>query len=331
MNHLQLTFATRPSALARWQTAYVMRLLQTAWPGLTCTEEIIVTRGDKVLDKPLPLIGGKGLFTAELEAALRESRVQAAVHSLKDLPTEIPEGLTVGAIPQRAGPLDALVSPRGYTLRALPPGARVGTSSLRRAAQILALRPDVQIASIRGNVETRLRKLMEGQYDAVVFAAAGLQRLGLDEELGDRMVLLSPDEMLPASGQGALAVQCRADDAETLRLLAAIHDPATAAAVTAERAFLAGLGGGCSVPVGAYARWTTDDGPQTTDYSRPSSVVRGQLLLTGLVAAPDGSRVIRVEGTGDAPKELGQRLAEEALAQGAALLLKTPSSQPTNQ
>ena len=316
---MQLTFATRPSNLARWQTGYVAQQLQAAWPGLTCETEVIVTRGDRVLDKPLPLIGGKGLFTAELEAALRENRVQAAVHSLKDLPTEMPPGLTIGAIPKRAEPRDALVSQEGFTPESLPPGAVVGTSSLRRAAQILALRPDVQIESIRGNVETRLRKLMEDKYDAVVFAAAGLQRLGLDTELGERMVLLTLDEMLPAPGQGALAVQCRADDAETLRLLAAIHDEETARAVTAERAFLAGLGGGCSVPVGAFGRLTVDGRPQSVGHGLSSTV--HCLTLSGLVGAPDGGRIIRVEGSGNDPRALGQRLAEEALARGAAELL----------
>jgi len=307
---MQLNFATRPSNLARWQTGHVIRLLQRAWPDVVCEEHVIVTRGDRVLDKPLPQIGGKGLFTAELEAALHSGRVQAAVHSLKDLPTENPPGLTIGAIPQRADARDALVSRGGFDLENLPKGTVVGTSSLRRAAQVLAVRPDVQIRSIRGNVETRLRKLLDGQYDAVVFAAAGLQRLGLDKGDGYQVRVLPPETMLPAPGQGALAVQCRTDDAETLRLLAAIHDEATARAVTAERAFLAGLGGGCSVPVGAYGQVKTENGRQT-------------VTLIGLVAAPDGSTVIRVQGEGVDPQELGQRLAGEALAQGASALLST--------
>ncbi len=301
---MQLTFATRPSALARWQTRHVMERLQTAHPALVCREEVIVTRGDRVLDKPLPLIGGKGLFTAELETALRSGRVQAAVHSLKDLPTEMPPGLTLGAIPSRAEPRDVLVSRSGLGLHELPAGAVIGTSSLRRGAQILALRPDLRIRSIRGNVETRLRKLDSGQYEAVVFAAAGLLRLGLEAETEGRRHYFSFAQMLPAPGQGALAVQCRAEDSETLRLLAAIHDPQTAAAVAAERAFLAGLGGGCSVPVGAYAA------PKGAG-----------LHLTGLVAAPDGSRLIRVEAEGNHPENLGRLLAEEALRRGAAALL----------
>jgi len=314
---MKLTFATRPSALARWQTGYVMQQLQAAWPDLVCQEDVIITHGDKVLDKPLPQIGGKGLFTAELEDALRSGRVQAAVHSLKDLPTENPPGLTIGAIPQRAEARDVLVSKGGFNLESLPSASLVGTSSLRRAAQLLAMRPDLRIRSIRGNVETRLRKLMDGQYDAVVFAAAGLLRLGLDEQVGHLMRYLPFEVMLPAPGQGALAIQCRADDAETLRLLAAIHDETTAQAVTAERAFLAALGGGCSVPVGALGRWTADD---------------GQLSLAGLVASPDGQKVIRVQGKGREPQELGQRLAEEALTQGAAALLTTrPTAPSTNQ
>ncbi len=302
---MNLIFATRPSALARWQTGFVMRQVQAAWTTLVCREEIIVTRGDRVLDKPLPQIGGKGLFTAELEAALRAGAVQAAVHSLKDLPTEMPPDLTLGAILPRAEARDALVSKGGFTLDSLPSAAVVGTSSLRRAAQLLALRPDLQVEPIRGNVETRLRKLMDDEYEAVVFAAAGLQRLGLDREIGGMMHLLSLDEMLPAPGQGALAVQCRADDAETLRLLAAVHDPETAAAVTAERAFLAGLGGGCSTPVGAYARLVAD----------------GRLQLTGLVASPDGETVLRLQAEGGDPQALGRALAEEALERGAAALM----------
>ena len=314
----QLIFATRPSALARWQTGYVMQRLESALQDVTCQEEVIVTRGDKVLDKPLPIIGGKGLFTAELEEALRAGRVQAAVHSLKDLPTEMPTGLTIGAIPKRAEARDVLVSKGGFNLDSLPAAAVVGTSSLRRAAQILAQRPDLRIESIRGNVETRLRKLMEDQYDAVVFAAAGLLRLGLDAKVGHLMQYLPLSVMLPAPGQGALAIQCRADDKETLRLLAAIHDEATALAVTAERAFLSALGGGCSVPVGAYANAAVHGG-------------RWTVSLTGLVAAPDGSNMIRLYGEGGDAEALGQRLAKDALAQGAATLLTNDPANLMNQ
>lgn len=299
---MTFTFATRPSALARWQTQWVMHALQAAHPGLMCAEHVITTRGDKVLDKPLPQIGGKGLFTQELEAALLDGKIQAAVHSLKDLPVENPPGLTIGCIPARAEVRDALISAQGYTLENLPPGARVGTSSLRRAAQIKAQRPDVAIADLRGNIDTRVRKALEGQYDAILLAGAGLLRLGLEAHVSQWLPL---DVMLPAPGQGALAVQCRADDETTLRLLAALEDRATRLAVTAERQFLLALGGGCAVPVAAYAQ-----------------VVDGRVHLRGLVAAPDGQQRIRVRGAGDDPSELGARLAAEALSQGAADVLR---------
>src|SRR5215211_5526977 len=236
---MNLNFATRSSALARWQTAHVIRLLQNTWPTLECSEHIITTTGDRVLDRPLPEIGGKGLFTAELEEALLSGEVDAAVHSLKDLPVEEPPGIVIGAIPEREAAYDVLVSAEAWTLPNLPEGARVGTCSLRRTAQLLARRPDLTILPLRGNVDTRLRKVLNGEYDAIVLAAAGLTRLGLEAHITETLPL---DMMLPAPGQGALAVQCRADDEETLRLLTAIHDPLTYAAVSAERAFLSGLG-----------------------------------------------------------------------------------------
>ncbi len=298
-----LTFATRPSALARWQTDHVARLLQEAHPGLDIRIQVIVTRGDRVLDQPLPLIGGKGLFTAELERALREGHVDAAVHSLKDLPVEDAAGLTIGLTPPRADVRDVLICPAGHTLDELPAGAVVGTSSPRRRAQILAHRPDLVVRPIRGNVDTRIRKAREGQYDAIVLAAAGVIRLGLEDAVTQYLPL---DIMLPAPGQGVLGVQCRADDERTLALLAAVEDPAARAAAWAERAFLAGLGGGCAIPVAAYAH-PVDTG----------------LHLTGLVASPDGQRTLRVEATGDDPLALGRALAEEALVQGAADILST--------
>ncbi len=296
-----LTFATRPSALARWQTDYVADLLRAAHPGLTIDIQVIVTQGDRILDKPLPLIGGKGLFTAELERALREGRVDAAVHSLKDLPVEDAPGLTIGLTPPRADARDALICPAGRTLNALPAGAVVGTSSPRRQAQLLAYRPDLAVKPIRGNVDTRIRKAREGQYDAIVLAAAGVTRLGLEDAVTQYLPL---DVMLPAPGQGVLGVQCRADDERTLALLAAVEDPAARAAAQAERAFLAGLGGGCAIPVAAYAH-----------------PVDAGLHLTGLVASPDGRRTLRVEATGDDPLALGRALAEESLARGAAAIL----------
>ena len=305
---MKLKFATRPSKLARWQTNHVMRALEAVHSDLTCFEEIFITQGDKILDKPLPMIGGKGLFTQELESALLSGRVHGAVHSLKDLPTENPTGLTLGAIPARADARDALVSEASYTLETLPKGAKVGTSSPRRKAQLLAQRPDLQIADIRGNVDTRLRKLLEGQYDAVVFAAAGLIRLDFNQDLGDRMQILGYEQMIPAPAQGALAIQCRADAGVTLGLLSAIEHLPTRNAVTAERAFLAGLGGGCAVPVAAYADFRLE----TSDIS-----------LTGLVASLDGCRIIKVSGEGKNAQELGERLAQEALAQGAAEILNS--------
>lgn len=297
----RLTFATRPSRLARWQTGHVAERLRAAHPGLTTEEQVITTTGDRVLDRPLPEIGGKGLFTHELETALRAGRVDAAVHSLKDLPVDDAPGLILGAIPLRTRPNDALVCPAGHTLANLPPGARVGTSSLRRSAQLLARRPDLKVMPVRGNVETRLRKAQEGDYDAILLAAAGLERLGLSEHITERVVL---EAMLPAPGQGALAVQCRRDDVETLGLLLAIEHPPTRAAVAAERSFLQALGGGCSLPVGAHAELRD-----------------GCLHLQGIVISLDGQRLIRVAGEGDDPLALGARLAEQALALGAAEVL----------
>ena len=247
---MKLTFATRPSALARRQTQWVIAALQKIHPDLICEEKVITTQGDKILDKPLPEIGGKGVFTQELENELLSGAVHCAVHSLKDLPVENPDDLTVGCIPVRAEIRDALISKSGFTLTTLPQNAVVGTSSLRRAAQLLAIRPDLKTESLRGNVDTRLRKALDGQYDAIILAGAGLTRLGLEQRVTEWIPL---DVMLPAPGQGALAVQCRADDQTTLSLLAALEDGSTRKCVTAERAFLSGLGGGCSVPVAAYA------------------------------------------------------------------------------
>ena len=298
---MKLIFATRPSALARWQTQWVMNALKSIHPDLECEEKMITTQGDKVLDKPLPEIGGKGLFTQELESELLSGAVHCAVHSLKDLPVDNPPGLTVGCIPARAEARDALISKNGYTLATLPRGASVGTSSLRRAAQILALRPDIRIESLRGNVDTRLRKAMDGQYDAILLAGAGLIRLGLEGHVAEWLPL---DVVLPAPGQGALAVQCRIDDQATLDLLAVLEDDPTRKAVTAERAFLSGLGGGCSVPVAAYA-----------------SLNDQMIRLTGLVISEDGRKAIHVQRAGTEARGLGHELAQRAIAQGANEIL----------
>ena len=292
-----LTFATRPSKLARWQTNWVMSALQRAWHGLECRQVVITTQGDRNLDQPLPEIGGKGLFTQELEAELLAGKVQAAVHSLKDLPVEDPPGLAVGAIPRRADVRDVLISKDGLTLDQLPPGALVGTSSLRRTAQLRAYRPDLRVEPLRGNVDTRIRRALEGQFDAILLAGAGVTRLGLSEHISQWLPL---EVMLPAPGQGALAVQCRSGDEQTLNYLAAIDDSQTRQAVLAERVFLAALGGGCSLPVGAYA-----------------VVQDGQIHLQGAAAAVDGSRLVRVQASGQNPQAVGQQAAQMALAQGA--------------
>jgi len=301
----RLIFATRPSALARWQTQWVIAALKAAHPGLECKEKVITTQGDKILDKPLPEIGGKGLFTQELESELLSGAVHCAVHSLKDLPVENPAGLTIGCIPARAEVRDALISKNGSTLEMLPAGAVVGTSSLRRAAQILAARPDVTTQSLRGNVDTRLRKALAGQYDAIILAGAGLTRLGLDKHVTEWLTL---GVMLPAPGQGALAVQCRVDDHATLSLLTALEDQATRKAVSAERAFLSGLGGGCSVPVAAFAE-TENRGLQTI------------VSLTGLVISSNGENAVKVTGENSEPVELGKELARQAISQGANEIL----------
>lgn len=302
---MKLIFATRPSALARWQTQWVINQLQALRPELEFAEKITTTQGDKILDKPLPEIGGKGVFTQELESELLNGAVQCAVHSLKDLPVDNPAGLTIGCIPVRAEVSDALISAKGYTLDTLPQGASIGTSSLRRASQILFLRPDLKIESLRGNVDTRVRKALDGQYAAVILAGAGLIRLGLDKHVTE---WLSINVMLPAPGQGALAVQCRADDQTTLNLLAALEDDPTRRAVTAERAFLSGLGGGCAVPVAAYA--------EVKDQASNA------IVLTGLVASIDGKQTIMVTNEGYDPHELGYELAQQAIAQGANDILE---------
>lgn len=300
-----LRLGTRGSTLARWQTDHIAALLKTAWPGLVVEIEVLHTQGDRILDKPLPLIGGKGLFTAELEAALYSGAIDLAVHSLKDLPTELAPGIVIGAIPMRASVHDVVVSRSRRPLAMLPPGAVVGTSSRRRSAQLLHAYPHLRTADIRGNVDTRIRKALDpdGPYDAIVLAAAGVERLDRSDAVTEMLPL---DLMLPAPGQGALAVQCR-DDIRLLHLLQPLDDAATRAAVTAERAFLSGLGGGCAVPVAAYA-----------------AIVQGRLHLRGRVASLDGRDFVDV--TGDAAPEdaaeLGAALAAQSLTQGATQLLR---------
>jgi hydroxymethylbilane synthase len=304
---------TRASALARTQTDLVVDLLRRARPELRCEVHVLDTAGDRTQasGEPLPEIGGKGLFTEELERALREGEIDLAVHSLKDLPTEDAAGVAVGAVTAREDVRDCLVSRAGASLGDLPAGAVVGTSSLRRAAQLRAVRPDLEVRSIRGNVDTRVRKVRDGEFDATVLAAAGVRRLGLEDAVSE---WLPPEVMLPAPGQGALAIQCRAGDS-VLDLLRAVDDPAARAETSAERAFLKALGAGCAAPVAALATPVGASGPSDT-------VSQGilRVRLQGLVAAVDGSRMVRVQGEGDA-LGIGAELASRVLADGADRIL----------
>ncbi len=302
MGELNLTAGTRGSSLALWQTNHVISALERAWPGLSCHVKRFKTKGDKTLEVPLPQMGGKGLFTAELEHALREGDIDFAVHSLKDLPTDPSPGLTLGAVTNRTNAQDVLVAHEQWTLETLPTGATVGTSSLRRAAQLHHVRPDLDVQPIRGNVDTRVRKVHDGTYDAAVMAAAGLERLGLTDHIAE---YLSLDVMLPAAGQGALAVQCRAGDTQVLALLAAIDNEADRMATRAERTFLSALGGGCSTPIAAYARVGDD----------------AMIEMNAMIVSLDGQMVIRVQGVGTDAQQLGRELAEEALGQGAQEML----------
>jgi hydroxymethylbilane synthase len=289
-----LVIGSRGSQLALWQARWVQARL--AELGLESRIEIIKTTGDKVLSVPLSSVGGKGLFTKEIEDALLAREVDLAVHSLKDLPTEIPTGLQITAIPEREDARDAMV---GHRLSELREGARVGTSSLRRSAQLRRLRPDLQVESVRGNVDTRLRKLDEGQYDSIVLAAAGLTRLGWSSRIAE---FLEPDVMCPAVGQGALAIETRVGE----NACRALEHAPTRAAVTAERALLSALGGGCLTPIGAHAR-----------------VEGEQLHLMAIVLSADGARSVgdRAEGPVTEAQRIGRELGEKLLEQGAARLL----------
>jgi hydroxymethylbilane synthase len=288
--------------LARWQAARVSEALRTL-AGLTCEEVLIATEGDRMLDRPLPEIGGKGVFTEAIETALREGAIDFAVHSLKDLPVEPSPGLCLAAIGMREDPRDVLIAREPWTLATLPPGATVGTCSTRRSAQLLAARPDLTIAPLRGNVDTRVRKALRGDYDAIVIAAAGVIRLGLTSAIREFLPL---EVVMPAPGQAALAVQCRESDVATRAALAALDEPAVRAAVEAERAFLEGLGGGCAAPIAAHA-----------------SADSARVALRGVVASLDGGRVVRVEGNAPAAESraLGLSLARQASEAGALELI----------
>ena len=298
-----LRIGTRGSQLALWQARWVQSALTAMEPGLTVELVIIKTKGDKILDVPLAKVGGKGLFVKEIEEALLDNRIDLAVHSMKDMPADIPAGLTIGAVPQRADARDAFVSLAYAGIDALPQGARVGTSSLRRAAQLSHLRPDLHIQALRGNLDTRLKKLESTDLDAVILAAAGLHRLGLADRITAE---LSPEVMLPAVGQGALCIESRRQDDLVAGRLAALDDAETRTSITAERAFLHRLEGGCQVPIAAHALCTAHE-----------------VKMTGLVAELDGSRIIRssVGGSPQQAQSLGLQLAETLLSQGAGDIL----------
>jgi hydroxymethylbilane synthase len=297
--------ATRQSPLALWQAQYVQQRLMAAHPGLRVELVPMVTKGDVILDTPLAKVGGKGLFVKELELAMLENRADLAVHSMKDVPVDFPEGLGLVTICEREDPRDAFVSNHYDSIDALPQGAVVGTSSLRRQCQLSARRPDLVIRSLRGNVGTRLGKLDAGEYDAIILAAAGLKRLGLEE----RIRLALPAELsLPAVGQGAVGIECRLDDAELITLLQALNDGDTAVCVRAERAMNTRLEGGCQVPIGSFAVLEEGD----------------QLWLRGLVGSPDGSQMITGERRGPRAQaeQMGISLAEELLENGARDILR---------
>ena len=303
----KIIIGTRGSQLALWQTNWVKAQIEKHHSGIEVEIKVISTKGDRVLDVSLPKLGeeGKGLFTKELEDALFEHRVDLAVHSLKDLPTELPAGLHIGAICEREDARDALVARNLIaSFNELPERALIGTSSLRRQAQIKSVRPDLVIEPVRGNVDTRLRKLDDGRYDAIVLAAAGLHRLGHANRITEH---LSEDLMLPAVGQGALAIETREDDAPTAEIIHALNHEATRFACSAERAFLKGLGGGCLVPIAAHATIESD-----------------VMTLNGLVASPDGLEVVRAQQSGPSQDAvlLGQRLADALLARGAGRILR---------
>jgi hydroxymethylbilane synthase len=312
MNHVhaprRLVIATRESALALWQAGHVRTRLEALYPISVIELLGVTTQGDRVIDRPLAAIGGKGLFVKELEIAMGDGRADLAVHSLKDLPMDLPSEFTLAAVVAREDPRDALVSNRYATLDELPAGAIVGTSSLRRESQLRERYPMLKVEGLRGNVNTRLRKLDAGQYDAMILAAAGLKRLGFSDRI---RALLEPDDSLPAPGQGALALECRADRVDVITALSALSDLGTVLATTAERAFSRALSGSCTTPLAAYAQWE-----------------EGRLWIRGYIARRDGSDALRGEREAEVTdseeaEALGVGLADEFLARGAARLVTT--------
>ncbi len=298
-----LRIATRKSPLALWQAEFVKDQLKRHYPELEVELVTFTTRGDKILDTPLAKVGGKGLFVKELEVAMLEGQADLAVHSMKDVPMEFPEGLGLAVICEREDPRDALVSNTFSHFDELPEGARVGTCSLRRQCQIKARRPDLSILDLRGNVNTRLAKLDAGEFDAIILAAAGLKRLGFEGRIAS---YLEPEQSLPAVGQGAIGIECRLEDTQTLQWLAALNHRPTQARVTAERAMNIRLQGGCQVPIAGYALLENE-----------------QLWLRGLVGRPDGEKIIsdEVRGAASEAQALGERLAERLLEAGASDIL----------
>jgi len=299
-----IRIATRKSALALWQAEYVKAQLEHFHAAVQVELVPMTTKGDVILDTPLAKVGGKGLFVKELEVAMLENRADIAVHSMKDVPVEFPDGLGLEVVCLREDPRDAFVSNHYQSLEQLPQGARVGTSSLRRQCQLKAMRPDIQIIDLRGNVNTRLQKLDDGNYDAIILAAAGLIRLNMAQRIQQ---FIAPEVMLPANGQGAVGIECRTDDAEIKALLAPLEHAETRIRVLAERAMNRALEGGCQVPIGSFA-----------------TIEQHTLRLRGLVGAVDGSRIIRDELTAniDQAEQVGQQLAERLLANGAAQILQ---------
>jgi hydroxymethylbilane synthase len=300
----EIRIGTRASALALWQAEWVKAELEKKYPGMTVSLTKIKTTGDKILDVPLAQVGGKGLFVKEIEEAMLEGEIDIAVHSMKDVPTFFPDGLHLSCITKREDPRDALLTRNNVTFNNLPKGANVGTSSLRRQAQLMHVRPDFVIHQLRGNVDTRLRKLKEGQFDAIILAAAGVKRLGLADNVSE---YIDPEISLPAIGQGALGIECRVDDRELNDLIAFFNHAETRTCVTGERALLRRLEGGCQVPIACYGQ-----------------IKGGALHLTGLVGSVDGKRIIKdsLEGAPEKAEKLGVTLAEKLLSRGADVILR---------
>ncbi len=305
----KITIGTRGSQLALWQANHIKSEIEKHFPDLDVELLIIKTTGDRITDRPLAMVGGKGLFVKEIEAALLDNTIDLAVHSMKDMPGELPDGLTIGAVPERENPFDALISRDGAMLADYKPGARIGTSSLRRASQIKHIRPDVQIESIRGNLDTRVKKLEAGDYDAIVLAAAGLRRLGQESVITQ---ILDESVMIPAVGQGALCIETRVNDSDIAPVLEKLDHPQTRICVTGERAFLKKIEGSCHIPVACFGKFT-DDQPDP------------QILLTAIVASENGQELIKetVVSSRDKVTSAGCSLAEQILEKGGKKILES--------